>query len=124
MTANPVESAVGAIARTPAPPYYAVIFTSERNQQDGDGYSDLATRMAELASTQPGYLGIESARDNALGITVSYWSSVEAIAAWRANAEHLEAQRLGRTGLYSAFMVRVCRVEREYVFNLPDPSSP
>lgn len=100
------------IANTPEPPYYAVIFTSHRT--DGDhGYAAMAERMAELAATQPGYLGIESVREE-LGITVSYWESIEAIRNWKRHAEHLEAQRLGRRQWYSDFRVRIAKVEREY----------
>lgn len=100
------------IAPTPKPPYYAVIFTSERT--DGDhGYADMSLRMLELAADQPGYLGVESARAE-LGITVSYWESREAIAAWKRNTEHLAAQGRGQDDWYSAYTVRICRVEREY----------
>lgn len=101
------------LADTPAPPYYAVIFSSLRTQNDS-GYHAMALRMLELAAQQPGYLGVESARDAGVGITVSYWSSLEAIRAWKANAEHREAQRLGRAEWYSAFRVRVAKVERDY----------
>lgn len=102
------------LALTGEPPYYAVIFTSLRSAQDGDGYGEMAQRMEELARQQPGFLGLESARDESgLGITVSYWQSLEAIAAWKANAEHLVAQRLGREKWYERFALRVCRVERE-----------
>lgn len=66
------------IAETPEPPYYAVIFTSLRSQGDDEGYQTMATRMLELAQQQPGFLGVESARD-AVGITVSYWDSLDAI---------------------------------------------
>jgi len=100
------------IANTPAPPYYAVIFSSIRTD-DGEGYAEMAERMAELAAQQPGYLGIESAR-NEVGITVSYWESLEAIRHWKANAEHLLAQKLGREKWYAAYKTRVCRVERDY----------
>lgn len=100
------------IAQTPKPPYYAVIFTSERTDDD-NGYADMAARMLELAEDQPGYLGVESARSG-LGITVSYWKSREAIAAWKQNAEHLVAQQRGQDDWYSAYTVRICRVEREY----------
>lgn len=100
------------IARTPEPPYYAVIFTSHRTSGD-KGYGEMAERMAELAATQPGFLGMESVRED-LGITVSYWESLEAIANWKRNAEHCEARRLGRETWYSAFRVRIARVEREY----------
>ncbi len=103
-----------AIAATPSPPYYAVIFTSLRTAGDR-GYGKMAAAMEKLAATQPGFLGIESARDG-LGITVSYWESLEAIAAWKANATHLVAQQRGRDTWYEGFKVRVCRVERDYTF--------
>lgn len=105
------------LAETPPPPYYAVIFTSLRRPQEGDGYGPMAERMVELAAQQPGFLGIESARDGSgLGITVSYWQSLEAITAWKRNAEHLVAQRLGREQWYAQFALRICRVERATTF--------
>lgn len=103
---------MSAIAQTPPPPYYAVIFTSLRNPGD-NGYGETAARMEELAAQQPGFLGIESARDG-LGITVSYWDSLEAIAAWKRDTEHLVAQKRGRTEWYAGFALRVCKVERAY----------
>jgi len=109
---------------TPAPPYYAVIFTSVRHERPGDGYAELAARMVDLARRQPGCLGVESAREGGLGITVSYWSSLDAIAAWKAHAEHADAQRRGRGSLYARFRVRICRVERETVFPNPGGSAP
>lgn len=102
------------IAKTPEPPYYAVIFTSIRTEED-NGYGDTALRMAELASQQPGYLGVESAR-NELGITVSYWDSLEAIKNWKNNAEHLIAQQTGKNIFYSFYKTRICKVERDYIF--------
>jgi len=107
---------VSQIAPTPKPPYYAVIFTSERT--DGDnGYALMAAQMLELAAEQPGYLGVESARSG-LGITVSYWDSLASIAAWKRNTEHLVAQQRGQDDWYSAYTVRICRVEREQEFPL------
>lgn len=100
------------IADTPEPPYYAVVFTSIRTEGD-KGYETMAQRMLELASNQPGFLGVESAR-NEVGITVSYWADLESIKAWKAQAEHREAQGLGREIWYSAFKTRICRVERDY----------
>jgi heme-degrading monooxygenase HmoA len=101
-----------AFARTPDPPYYAVIFTSRRTAVD-DGYGAMGDRMVELASQQPGFLGVESVRDaNGIGITVSYWSSLDAIAGWRAHAEHRVAQSSGRRKWYAHFELRVARVER------------
>ncbi len=103
------------IASTPKPPYYAVIFTSLRRADDGEAYSKMAALMEELAKAQPGYLGIESAR-NELGITVSYWASQEAIFAWKAQVQHVAAQRLGREKWYEEYFVRICLVERDYRF--------
>ena len=102
------------IAPTPAPPYYAVIFTSERTTVD-DGYTLMSERMAELAQQQPGYLGHESAREG-VGITVSYWDSLDAIKNWKKNTEHLFAQKKGRDQWYAKYKTRICRVERDYEF--------
>lgn len=102
---------MSAIANTPQPPYYAVIFTSLRTEGD-KGYSQMADRMVELAARQPGFLGVESAREE-IGITVSYWTDLESIRQWKANAEHLVAQRLGREQWYAAFKTRIARVERD-----------
>lgn len=102
------------IANTPHPPYYAVIFTSVRTTVAED-YDATADRMVFLAKTQPGYLGHESARDD-LGITVSYWSSLEAIKNWKQQSEHLLAQENGRAKFYAAYTTRICLVERDYHF--------
>jgi len=105
------------LARTPEPPYYAVIFASLRTPHDNEGYADAAERMAQLASEQPGYLGVDSVRDaNGVGITVSYWSSEEAIAAWRRNAEHTVVRESGRKNWYNEYELRVAKVERAYGF--------
>lgn len=102
------------LARTPEPPYYAVIFTSERT--DGDnGYEVMAREMVELASTQPGFLGVESARED-IGITVSYWTSLEAIQNWKRNERHLIAQGRGKADWYKRYKTRVSKVERDYGF--------
>jgi len=104
---------MAALATTPQPPYYAVIFTSIRTEGD-NGYGDTAMHMLELASRQPGFLGFETARQE-IGISVSYWTTLEAIQAWKENVTHHQAQRRAKDW-YSTFRVRVCRVEREYGF--------
>jgi heme-degrading monooxygenase HmoA len=102
-------------AATPEPPYWAVIFTSVRTPDDDAGYAQTAEEMERLAAEQPGFLGIESVRDaQGIGITVSYWSTQESIAAWRANGDHRTAQRLGRERWYRAYDLRIARVERAY----------
>ncbi len=104
-------------ARTPAPPYYAVIFTSHRRDGDGgdDGYAAMAAAMWDLALKQPGCLGAESARGaSGVGITVAYFRDEASIAAWKANTAHLHAQHLGKTRWYDHYELRVARVERAY----------
>lgn len=101
-------------ATTPAPTCFAVIFTSIRTEGD-QGYGDMAERMVKLAREQPGFLGVESARGaDGLGITVSYWSSEEAIMNWKANAEHRIAQETGKARWYEDYQVRISKVERAY----------
>lgn len=103
------------LAATPEPPYVAVIFTSGRTGHDDAGYHEMAQRMQELSAAQPGYLGVESARgEDGFGITVSYWCDEESALAWKAVAEHGEAQRLGRNEWYARYAVRVAVVGRAY----------
>jgi heme-degrading monooxygenase HmoA len=102
------------IANTPQPPYYAVVFTSERTDEN-DGYEDTANRMVELAKDQEGFLGIESAREQ-LGITVSYWRDLDSIRKWKMNTEHLMAQQKGKSEWYKNYKTRICLVERDYDF--------
>src|SRR5438270_7912132 len=95
------------LAKTPEPPYWAVIFTNLRTPGD-HGYAQTADEMEQLAAEQPGYLGLESVRDElGTGITVSYWESEEAIANWRRHADHLAAQKAGREKWYRAYVLRV-----------------
>jgi heme-degrading monooxygenase HmoA len=103
-------------------PYYAVIFTSTQNENI-EGYSEMADAMENLAKKQDGFLGIESARNDTstvlsagIGITISYWDSLEAIKTWKQHSEHLLAQQKGRTQWYNWYHVRICKVEREYDF--------
>jgi heme-degrading monooxygenase HmoA len=101
------------LAQTPEPPYVAVIFSSTRTEGDR-GYAAMADEMEHLAARQPGYLGIESARDEGLGITVSYWADEAAAQAWKKVAAHLVAQRRGREVWYSDYHVRIAIVHRDY----------
>jgi heme-degrading monooxygenase HmoA len=101
------------IADTPRPPYYAVIFTSIRSDNDTNEYTAMAAAMLALAEEQPGFLGVETARQG-VGITVSYWRDHESIQAWRQHLDHVAAQTLGRARWYETYRVRIARVERDY----------
>ncbi|MBE5105259.1 antibiotic biosynthesis monooxygenase [Bacillus thuringiensis] len=97
-------------------PYYAVIFTSNLSNNIAN-YTEVAEKMEELAKQQPGFLGVESSRDSSgLGITISYWESLDAIETWKKNALHKEAKKRGREQWYENFHLRICLVEKEYKF--------
>jgi heme-degrading monooxygenase HmoA len=102
------------------PPYYAVIFVSRRTRNDTEGYSEASKQMSDLATRQPGYLGIHSSSSvdpttgNVSGITVSYWKTELDIKNWKAVAAHRSAQRQGRERWYDRYSTQVCRVERQY----------
>ncbi len=101
-------------ASTPKPPYYAVIFSSKMSS-DTEGYAEMAQKMEHMALACKGCLGAESARGaDGFGITVSYWDSEENMRAWKLDAEHLLAQKLGREKWYESYYSRVARVERAY----------
>lgn len=102
------------LAETMPLPYYAVIFSTIRSNFD-DGYDETACRMEELAKQEEGFLGIESAR-NEIGITVSYWESLEAITKWKNNIEHTAAREKGRALWYRYYRLRICKVESDYGF--------
>ncbi|WP_211746978.1 antibiotic biosynthesis monooxygenase [Paenibacillus sp. Marseille-Q4541] len=105
------------IAKTPEPPYYAVIFASQRTEGD-KGYGRMSDKMVELASQQKGFLGLESAKDEELGITVSYWESLESIKEWKEHSAHQVAQDKGKSEWYQNFALRICKVERDRFFEM------
>ena len=125
---SPISPAPAGLAPIFEPPYFAVMFTSQRTAGDA-GYDAMADEMVALAADQPGYLGAESVRDaTGLGITMSYWRSEADIAAWRRHAEHQLARDRGRQAWYSHYAVRIAKVERVYGWcaadGTADPVSP
>jgi heme-degrading monooxygenase HmoA len=110
---------VNETAKTPEPPYHVVIFTSRRTPGD-NGYGERSERMMELAKQQPGYLGMESVRGaDGFGITLSYWESAEAIAAWSKQQEHAPTKAHGIKHWYEEYVMRHGVVEREKRFEKP-----
>jgi heme-degrading monooxygenase HmoA len=107
-------------AALPAPPYYVVCFSSARTDVD-NGYGTMADAMVALASQQPGFLGVESARGaDGFGITNSYWADEASIRNWKKVVDHLAAQSQGRAEWYSHYEVKVAKVERAYSFHKPE----
>jgi heme-degrading monooxygenase HmoA len=104
------------IADTPEPPYYAAIFSSIRTPGDAAAHDAMGEAMAALAMQQPGFLGFEFGADTPerFSLFVSYWRSDDDIRRWKQVAAHLGAQELGRSQWYSAYKIRIARVERHY----------
>jgi len=99
------------------PPYWVVVFSSQRTEGD-HGYGAMADEMERLVAGQPGFLGMESVRaEGGAGITSAYFRTEADARAWKQVARHLEAQRLGRDRWYRGYRVRVAKVEREYGFD-------
>jgi heme-degrading monooxygenase HmoA len=92
------------------PPYYAVIFISKLSK-DTVGYDQTAEQMVDLAQTMPGFLGLESAREES-GITVSFWQDEASIENWKQQADHQIAQQNGRAKWYASYEMHIARVER------------
>ncbi len=103
---------------TPEPPYYSVIFTSQRTDVD-DGYVGLNDAVYMKASMLDGFLGMESFRDeNGYGASITYWKTLEDIDGWSKNMLHQGAKELGKKKFYEHYKVRICKVEKDYEFNL------
>jgi uncharacterized protein len=96
------------------PQTWLVSFVSEHDRDSGGaGYDEVGEAMAELARRQPGFLGVDSVeRADGVGVTVSAWSSVAAMVAWRRVDAHGDAQARGRARWYRSYRSDVARVER------------
>ena len=95
---------------------YVVVFRSLLSE-NSKGYPQMAERMKKLVSQQEGFLEFSSAREGALGITVSYWKNLAAIKKWKENLEHLVAQKKGKEKWYDAYSIQVCKIEKDYFNN-------
>jgi len=91
-----------------------VIFTSIQSEVNKD-YEEMAELMISLVKKQPGFLEVDSDRNNGIGITVSYWETEESIRNWKNHEKHLVARHKGRSGWYSDYLI--AQVEREYEFD-------
>lgn len=98
----------------------AVIFVSIRNDTDAAGYGEAAAAMGALAAAQPGYRGVDSAREaGGMGTTVSYWADDAAAIAWRDHPEHAAIRERGRALWYDSYSVNIARIERAYHWTRP-----
>jgi len=115
-TERPFQVPAGAIA---------VVFVSMRTPDHGAEYAAAAESMADRASRQPGYIGIDSARgEDGFGITVSYWRTEQDAVAWRSDAEHTLIRNRGRAGWYEWYSLHVAKLERSYIWRRGEQEPP
>ena len=82
------------------------IFRSRLNDEHLEAYAKTAVRIEALARTMPGFVSIKFfAAEDGERLSIVEFESWETMKAWRANPEHLEAQRLGREKFYTDFSV-------------------
>lgn len=94
---------------------FAVIFTAMSAERDR-AYSDTANKMRELAFSKYGCIDFVSAFVGEREVTISYWPEIKNILAWKKDAQHTEAQNMGREKWYSAYKVEVVEIKRAYTF--------
>ena len=95
---------------------YAVIFKAEIKKFD-ESYSEIASRMRELAINKYGCIDFTSCTEGNSEIAISYWPSREHIQAWKNNPEHQQAQSLGKSKWYKSYQVQVVEVLHQYGSN-------
>ena len=102
-------------------PYFAVIFTSLRKNDDPQ-YGITNDELESLAKDIPGFLGTESVREGAmgLGISVSYWQTMQAIETWRTHTHHRMAKEKGIKNWYKFYSIRICEVEQDNFFEVEE----
>lgn len=65
--------------------------------------------------SQAGFVAVYSARnEDGVGITNSYWSSIEAISAWKENSGHQVIQQKGKLFWYAWYQLQICEISRSY----------
>ncbi len=93
------------------------IFRSRVREEGAEAYGPVAQRMVELVEGVPGFRGIKTfTADDGERVSIFEFESLEASDAWRANLEHLDAQKRGREEFYADYELVVCRPIRRNRF--------
>ncbi len=95
----------------------AVIFEFEPNAGRTDDYMDIASQLRPIVEKIDGFISIErfeSLSQPGKILSLSFWRDEEAVNEWRNIAEHRQAQRDGRNGIFSDYRLRIASVIRNY----------
>src|ERR1700744_3676070 len=91
------------------------LFRSRLRPEHQNEYSEWATKIHDLAVTMPGFISVKTfAAEDGERITVVEFESEETMRAWRNQADHREAQDLGRKRFYSQYRIQICQPIRDY----------
>ncbi len=107
----------------------AVIFEFEPEAGKTADYLEISSRLHPIVEEIDGFISIERFESLAQPgkiLSLSLWRDEEAVKEWRNVAEHRQAQRAGRNGIFSGYRLRVASVIREYSMDerdqVPDDS--
>jgi heme-degrading monooxygenase HmoA len=92
---------------------YAVIFKAQIGKLD-QTYHDTVKRMRELAENKYGCCEFISLAEGEWEIAISYWESLAQIQQWKNDAEHLQAQALGKSKWYKSYRIEVVEIIHQY----------
>jgi heme-degrading monooxygenase HmoA len=94
-----------------------VLFRSRLAPEAGDDYHAMAEEMAERARSMPGFVALRSYRgEDEERLSLIWWEDEESMRAWREDARHRIAQRLGREKWYAWFDLEVTHRARGTTF--------
>ena len=80
-------------------------------------YEETGARMGELASSMPGFLGMDYAAVEGGELLVVRFDSHDALQAWHDHPEHVAAQKRGRERFFSDYRIEVCDEVCSYEFH-------
>ncbi len=114
MTNNPDNGTPNNAMQDISEAKYIVSFISLMSP-DTKGYAQAADKMMDAVQSQPGFIAVYSARnEDGIGITNSYWSSLEAIKDWKADRAHSAIQEKGKAVWYQWYQLQICEIVRSY----------
>ena len=90
-----------------------------------DEYVAAVDHMSALARSMPGYISHKSFyAEDGERCTIVEFADKAGLEVWRTNAEHREAQRLGRDKYYTEYCVQMCTLDRESKFKAEETPAP
>lgn len=95
----------------------AVIFEVEPHPARKQEYLDIAASLRAELQAIDGFISVErfqSLTNPDKILSLSLWRDEAAVKQWRSKANHRDAQRAGREGIFRDYRLRVASVIRDY----------